>query len=572
MRKSLICLFIVGLLVVTSGWSTTVTVNKAGTGGAYTSINAALAAGGTHITITDSSTYEEDLIIGNNDTIPGGPPITITSDKTGDQRPRITPTSGCPAYNEANSTSRIHGVQVFAPNSHFSNLIFESNAEYSAGCMAIVAEGVVVENCLFHPRPGTSGILGSSYPLIFCGTQGFGGGATVEGGRQCDNVIFRNCELNGIYPEKNPEPAGDFYQGYLSSSNCGASQLVRMDIYSNDGASAKIIDVTFENCLVHNSNDLHMFPSNRGMGGGQLIVYLVNCRMDACAKMSIRGRGASVVADHTVFTRTTQGNHGDGENAAMAINRQDEHFDNFAKAVDCVFVNCGSANAQKAYYGGVHNNNSEGKFIVDHCTFDKCLSGVTVGGTGGGLELCEANVTNSIFHRIGYNSEPAVDAAGAPLAATTPYDIPADKLYKAWYWGLFAEVPHFTSIWSGVFNVYHPSTQGFITVQDCLVGTVADEDTRTWEEVYEADNSLAVKENVLGCRLDCGNVGADQRVRYLNAVTRGTPIFKNTDPDAEFPYELDPSSPGYTPELSTRWGARFGTSVVSSVTDWSLYR
>ncbi len=572
MRKSLICLFIVGLLVVTSGWSTTVTVNKAGTGGAYTSINAALAAGGTHITITDSSTYEEDLIIGNNSTIAGGPPITITSDKTGDQRPRITPTSGCPAYDEANTTSRIHCVQVFAPNSHISNLIIESNAEYSAGCMAIIAEGVVVENCLFHPRAGTAGILGFNYPLLYCGTQGSGGGVIEPGGRQCDNVIIRNCEFNTVYPGLNPEPVNEAYMGYLSNSNCGASQMVRMDIYSYDGVSGRIIDITFENCLMHYSPDLHIFPSNRGDAGGQLIVYLKNCRMDAAAKFSIRGRGACVVADHTVFTRTNQGNHGDGENSAIAIQTQNSHIDNFGKATDCVFVNCGSAFGKKAYYGGVHNFNSEGTIEVDHCTFDLCLSGVTVGAGGGGTENCKVEVTNSIFHRIGYSSEPGLDAAGRPLAATTPYDIPADKLYRTWYWGLNAEVPYFDAIWSAVFNAFHPSTQGIITVQDTLVGTVADEDTRTWEQVYEADNSLAIKENVLGCRLDCGYVGADQRIRYLNAVTRGTPIFKNTDPDAEFPYELDPSSPGYTPELSTRWGARFGSSVVSSVTDWSLYR
>ncbi len=566
MRKGLFCLLIVGLVVATSGWSTTVTVNKAGTGGAYTSINAALAAGGTHITITDSETYEEDLILGDNDTIAGGPPITITSDKTGDARPRITPTADCPDYWEAQS-SRKHGVQVFSPNSHFSNLIFEGNGDYGAGCMGIIAEGVVVENCLFHPRPGTVGRLGSSIPFIFFGTQGVGVGDPTDGGRQCDNVIIRNCELNGMLSEKDPEPVKyGIYNGYNDGANVGASQLVRMDVYSHDGTSAKIIDVTFENCLVHYSNDLHMFPSNRGDEGGQLIVYLKNCRMDGASKMSIRGRGASVVGDHTIFTRTNQWNHGDGENSAMAINREGGHYDNFGRAVDCIFKNCGSAFSKKAYYGGIHNCNSEGTFTVDHCTFDNCVSGVTVGGTGGGLDDCVAAVTNSIFHNIGYNTDGGTDAAGNPIAATTPYDVPAEHLYKAWYWGLNADPAYFEAIWTAAFNVYHPTTLGYITVQDTLVGTIADEDSRTWETVVEADPSLAVKENVHGSRLDCGTVGADQRVRYLNAVTRGTPIFKNTDPDAEIPYELDPSSPGQG------WGARFGSSVVTNVSDWSLYQ
>lgn len=219
MRKGLFCLLILGLFVATSGWSSTVTVNKAGTGGAYTSINAALTAGGTHITITDSSTYEEDLVLGDISSITN-PAITITSDKTGDQRPRITPLNP-QAYQEAQN-QRFHCVQVFAPNSRLSNLIFESDTGLACGCMGVIAEGVVVENCLFHPRAGTTGTLGSGTPLIFLGSQGLGSGDVTDGGRQCDNVIFRNCEINGAYPDQQAEPSGS-YPGYASGGACGAS-------------------------------------------------------------------------------------------------------------------------------------------------------------------------------------------------------------------------------------------------------------------------------------------------------------------------------------------------------------
>lgn len=565
MRKSLFCLLILGLLVCTSGWSLSVTVNKAGTGGAYTSINAALTAGATHITITDSNRYEENVILGDNDTLAGGAAVTITSDKTGDARPQISPDpAGTPAYDDSNSTSRMHGIQVFAPNSSFSNLIIEGNGDTGAGGMAIIAPGVQIENCLFRPRPETTGILGSSYPFLFIGSQGAGGNVATEGGRQCDNVIIRNCELNGIKPGYEPEPVNLDYLGYLSNTNCGASQLVRMDVVANDGATAHIVDVTFEDCLVHYSPDLHMFPSNRGPEGGQLIVYLKNCRMDAAAKMSIRGRGSCVVADHTVFTRTNQGNHGDGENSALAINPDNVHQNNFGSATDCIFVNCGSAFAKKAYYGGIHNAGSDGSIKVDHCTFDKCVTGLTCCSSSAGYETSAVEVTNSIFHRIGYQSEPAVDSAGCPLGATTPYDIPAEGLYKSWYWGLNSETPYFeaSAMWSAVFNVYNSSALGYVSVKDTLVGTVADEDTRTWEEVQSA--LIGDASDVHGCRLDCGTVAADGRVRYLNTLTRGTPIFKNTDPDAEIPYELDSTSPGQG------WGARFGSS--SAIRDWSLYR
>ncbi len=572
MRKGLFCLLILGLLVATSGWSSTVTVNKAGTGGAYTSINAALAAGGTYITITDSSTYEEDLILGDNSTIAGGPAITITSDKTGEERPRLTPTVECPSYTDGQA-SRRHCVQVFSPNSHFSNLIFEANGDNGAGCMGIIAEGVVVENCLFHPKKDTINKVDSSYGFVHVGSQGTAGGAAEPGGRQSDNLIIRNCEFNGILPQNNPEPVNEGYQGYLAGGNCGQTQLVRMDVYSNDGVSGRIIDVTFESCLFHYSPDLHIFPSNRGdEAGGQLIVYLMNCRMDATAKFSIRGRGACVVADHTVFTRTNQGPHGDGENSAVAINTQQGHTDNWAKVTDCLFVNCGSPYSKKGYFGGVHNANTEGLMEVDHCTFDKCVNGVAAGCGGGGTENTRVKVTNSIFHRIGYQSEPAVDESGLPLSATTPYDIPAEKLYKAAWWGVKGVNAYFVgggAIYSGVFNAFYLSSPCKIAVQDTLVGTIADEalDTRNWDAVLTEDSSLTNPEFWYASRLDCGNVGAeaDDNITYLNPITRGTPVFKNTDPDAEIPYELDPSSPGQG------WGARFGTTTPAAVRDWNLY-
>ncbi|MBW7937330.1 MAG: hypothetical protein H3C63_00320 [Candidatus Omnitrophica bacterium] len=546
------CLFSAG-----TGWGLSVTVNKAGSGGAFTSIQSAINSGADHITITDSGVYEENVTIGDNDTLTGGPAVTLTSTKTGVDRPVIT-TNDSHTYTDAQDGGRGAVVQVFAQNSKISNVIVEANPEVACGSIAVIAQGVEITNCILRPRPGKAGNLSASIPLLFCGSQGSAGGEPTSNGRNCDNVIVRDCELCGVATDKLLEPVADIYPGYLSSANSQATQLVRMDMYSHepDGAD-RIIDVTFENCYIHHSSDLHLFPSNRGDTGGQVIVYLMNCRLDAAAKFSIRGRGACVVADHSVFTRTNQGNHGDGENAAIAINTQNGHLDNWARVTDCVFVNCGSAFAKKGYYGAINNHNTMGTITTDHCTFDKCLNGCVV-GTGGGTTDTRHIVSNSIFHNIGYNAPPAIDAAGIPLGATTPLDPPG--LYRAWFFGVETMFDG-SALWSAVFNNYI-STEAILQVDTCLVGTIADEDTRVWADAVAA--GFGDRENILGCRLSCGDVGEDLRVRGLGTVTRGTPVFLNTDPDAEAPYQLAPGSPGQG------LGARFG-GPPSSAVNWSLY-
>src|SRR6185436_12980290 len=76
------------MLSVAAAWPAAVTVNKAGTGN-YTTIQEAINSGASQITITDSETYLESLEIG--DPFIGGDPVTLTSTKTGSQRPVIAP-------------------------------------------------------------------------------------------------------------------------------------------------------------------------------------------------------------------------------------------------------------------------------------------------------------------------------------------------------------------------------------------------------------------------------------------------------------------------------------------------
>ena len=547
MKKSIYAASVL-LVGVISGWAVSVTVNQSLPvgGGNYTNIQAAIDSGASTITITDSGHYVEDVQIG--DPIANGPPVILTSTKTRSSRPVITPLAGN-QYTCSRRSNQGAGFGVFAPNSEVSNLIIEANPDVSAGAMMVMATNVLLENCLFRIAPGTSTTLGSSNPLLFFGQQGDGSN-TLEGktpgGQDSNGCLVRNCEFIGMAPDADPvEPTGTGFdentlpngsQGYLDEKSAGAgkgtgqnSGYVRIDILTDTGED---VFITFEGCYFRYSRDYGIFPTNLKDGGGSLHVIAKKCRFDATSKFQLRGRGAYVHAESCVFTRACQGKNGDGENSAVALQTNDGHNPS-GSVSNCVFVNNGSAFARKAYYGGVNNHNAT-LLTVDHCTFVDCVTGVGA-GSGGSSTL---SVTNSIFHQIGDSVPPAVLAAGYALTNGSPELV--SGLYPAWTNGL----PNFTSEgsfpWSAVFNRYNWNNGAQLIINTCMVGSIDTEDTRTWDNAlaaYQADPSTGVT----GCRLyagyDTNFVGAD-------TVTRATPVFVNTDPDAPNAFKLAPGSPG----------------------------
>ena len=88
------------------------------------------------------------------------------------------------------------------------------------------------------------------------------------------------------------------------------------------------------------------------------------------------------------------------------------------------------------------------------------------------------------------------------------------------------------SKWAAVFN-RHLNNSSLITIGNCLVGSIDSEDTRSWDE--------ALTNDVTGCRLFAGYAS-----NFVGAasVTRGTPAFVNTDPDAPNAFQLTSGSPG----------------------------
>ncbi len=548
--KKILCVLVLSSVFALCGWSVSVEVNQSGANGAYTTIQAAIDSGADVITITDSSTYVENLEIGDPDNR-GGAAVTLTSDKDGDARPVITP-SEAKAYLEVHrgDVDRGAGFGLFVDNSVLSNLIIEGNPDMDitsvgVGALFVMADDVVIDNCLFRPAAGTERQINYPNTLVFFAQEGANGSA-LEGGRNCDGCIIRNCEFSGVATDADVEPSLDS-QGYLLSNENGqAGTLARMDhfTYGED------ITVTFENCYFHHSYDAGVFPSNRGSGPGSLTLDFNYCRFDAMGKFAARGRGANINADHCVFTRTNQGNNGDGENSAIAIQTQDGHTCT-SNVTHCIFVNAGSSFAQRAYYGGVNNHNA-GQMTVDHCTFIKCLSGASI-GSGGGTEDTKLTVTNSIFDLIGYNSPPAVDESGLPLEGSEFLD--ENGLYPAWETGLYSNFSG-SSIWCAAFN-NATSDVAVLNVDNCLVGEIANEDSRVWEDVLidGTDN----KDNVLGARLYCGY---EDLVLGLDTVIRETPVFLNTDPDSDNPFQLDPSSPGQG------LGAIFASTPVAG---WELF-
>jgi hypothetical protein len=528
-----------------SAWAaTSVTVNKSGSGN-YTTIQAAINSGATNITITDSGTYVEDLQIGSLGA--GGSPVTLTSNQTGTNRPVITPLNG-QAFTDTHRENQQAGIGLFANNSVVANLIIEANPDLLPGDgvsgMMLMANNVVIEDCLFRIAAGTLGTLNSQSALLFFAQQAavpWTQGVTEPGGRDCNGCLLRNCEFISMAPDANPvEPLGpaslgDGSQGYLDErkNNRGTGQgsgYLRTDHYS-DGRD---VTITVEGCWFHYDRDYGFFPSNRGSGAGSLNVVVKKCRFDANSKFFIRGRGANVFVEDSVFTRWCQGNNGDDENAAVAINNQDGHTQH-GSVKNCVFVNGGSAYGKRAYYGGVNNHNSTDPLgmAVDHCTFVDCLSGVAAGHGGAGANLF---VTNSIFHQIGDSVPPSVDVDGVTLTNGSPELV--GGLYPAWTNGLvnFVLDGGGAYVWSAVFNRFQENNSQII-INNCMVGSIDTEDLRSWDEV--ATN--LVVDNVLGCRL---YAGYDTNFVGTNTVFRGTPVFVNQNPDALNPFQLAPSSPG----------------------------
>jgi hypothetical protein len=350
----------------------------------------------------------ENLQIGDTGT--NGPPVVLTSTNTGNSRPVITPASET-VYVNTKRANQQAGFGLLANNSSVSNLIIEALAP-SAGAMMVMADNVLIENCLFRISSNTISLLNSSYSLLYFSQEG-SGGVPVSGGRDCNGSLVRNCEFFGMAPDAVPvEPTGTGYDGdgnlngsmgYLGERPTfkGTGQnsgFGRFDMYS-DGRD---VFITFEGCYFHHSLDYGIFPSNYGTGPGSINLVVKKCWFDAVSKFALRGRGANVYAESSVFTRCLQLRNNNSENGAVTIQSQDGHSPS-GSVSNCVFVNCGSANAQLAYYGGV-NNNSGNLITVDHCTFVDCLSGVGAGSGNSGI----TSVTNSIFHQIGDNVPPSV--------------------------------------------------------------------------------------------------------------------------------------------------------------------
>ncbi len=528
-----------------------VEVNQSGAGGAFTSIQAAIDSGAKEIIITDSGTYLEDLQIGTPED--GGPAVTLTSTKTGGERPVITPEIGrayVHTHRSSTAPDRGAGLGIFSNGTKVSNLIIEGNPDLTTitanGCGAVflMADDVVFENCLFRPAAGTLSKIRFPNTLVFLGQQG-ADGVAVPGGRDSDGCIFRKCEFTGMATDKESEPKEDGTTGFLENGQ--AETLARIDHFSLAGEP---VTVTFEDCHFHHSHDAGLFPSDRSSTeAASPITWIARrCRFDAFGKFAFRGRGANVVVEDSIFTRTNQINNGDSENSAVAIQKQGSHIPD-GTVTNCLFVNCGSANSKRAYYGGC-NNNDAGVLTIDRCTFDKCVSGVGVntGNVAAGRDPAgpQTIVKNSIFHRTGFQSAPAVDNAGGPLAASAYLD--PDGLYEAWRYGLPTEGGHFEGqfIWSAVFNNFttlDEENAPKIVVENCLAGSIASEDTRPWADVVALPGGLADPANVLGCRLVNGFT-AGTTVEGIDTVVRGTPIFLNENPDGSLPYALAPNSPG----------------------------
>ena len=505
-----------------TGAAGSVTVNQSGSGN-FTSIQAAIDSGASLITITDSGHYVENLEIGGQDT--GGPAVTLTSNKTGTNLPVITP-SAIKFYVNSARNSQGAGFGLFANNSVVSNLILEGQPDLGQMApMTVVANNVLIENCLFRIAAGTTNAYPAARPLLFIGQQGDGIGNATPGGQDSNGTIIRNCEFTGLAPDANPvEPTAD-NRGYLGKKTDPppvgtgqASGYVRIDMSTVAGED---VFITFEGCYFHHDLDYGIFPTDSRADGGSLNINIKKCRFDANGKFFYRGRGVNVNVESSIFTRAGQTRATDTENSAVAINVNAGHIPS-GTVSNCVFVNCGSASYQQAYFGGV--NIDSGDFMtVDRCTFVDCVSGVGAGSGNSG----DLFVSRSIFHQIGDNVPPSVDNDRVTLTNGSP-DL-VNGLYPAWTNGL----ANFVNKYSAVFNRWRWNNDSKIIINTCLVGSIDTEDTNSWDD--------ALLNGVTGCRLFAGY---DTNFFGANTVTRGTPIFVTTDPNAPNAFQLAGSSPG----------------------------
>jgi hypothetical protein len=520
------------LIPVVSSWAVSVTVNKSGSGN-FTNIQAAIDSGASQITITDSGHYVENLEIGSPST--GGPAVTLTSNQSGTNRPVISP-NAFKTYINSRRNNQAAGFGLFANNAVISNLIIEGDPDLGVGAMTIVATNVLVEGCLFRIASATSATLAAGNPLLFLGQQGDGSntlGGRTPGGPDANGCLVRNCEFIGLAADAGALDPTEDNGGYLSRklgdipagyAQCGG--YVRIDILTDVGED---VFITFEGCYFHHDFDFGIFPTDLGPGAGSLNIVIKKSRFDANGKFFVRGRGANIFAESSVFTRAGQTHSTDTENSAVAININDSHRPS-GSVSNCLFVNCGSASYQRAYFGGV-NNDSGVSMAVDRCTFVDCLSGVGA-GSGNPPVPATLSVSNSIFHQIGDSVPRAVNKDKVTLTNGSPELI--GGLYPAWTNGLSNGANSFVaaSKWSAVFN-RHLNNSSLITIGNCLVGSIDSEDTRSWDE--------ALTNEVTGCRLFAGY---DTNFVGAASVTRATPVFANTDPDAPNAFQLAGGSPG----------------------------
>lgn len=549
--------------VALCGWG--VEVNKSGANGAFTTIQAAVDSGATTITITDSGTYDENVRIGT--TAGRGTPITLTSTKTGTERPVLQSTTPSPVYVSVRNDVNRATLGVLSDGCMISNLIVEGNPMFQdggggqngQGALFVMADNVTFENCLFRPMPndGSSTDLRIKFPnsLIFVAMEGNpSGNIATSNGKLSDGLLFRNCEMSAIHKNANSEPDVDgIDRGFLASgTNSTADSLARCDHYTEANQNCT---VTFEGCLLHFCFDAGFFPSNRDKGDrlnlGSVTWIARNCTFDGFGKFAFRGRGANVIAECCTFTRTNQNHNGDGENSAVAIQGQDGRNNVTATVSNCLFVNCGGAWTQKSYHGGCNNHNA-GLMTVDHCTFVACMNGIGVGSDGAATSATQVAVSNCLFHQIGYNTTGAVDGFGALITQDHPDNV-SPGIYPAWDFLQDQGVGNYK--WPAVFS--HINDNGStITIENCLVGEIASEDTRTWADALAAGD-------VMGARLAAGFTEEGETIIGINNVSRATPIFTNTDLTAERPFELASNSPGQ--------GLGRDYSVCTSVNDWCLF-